>query len=231
MKKNLPYKSLSIYILILIALFGTFGIAAQVILSRLSDYDKSIAISREAKVSLQERLSVLQGVNPEVARQVSDLSVVLPSQDSSIIVLNQVRVLANEKSVILKNISLLPLSELTENYSSIQLNFIAEGVRENVMSFLADVTKMLPVSHFETLNVTSTTDFTLAQVTLRSFWASLPEQLPSLTETINTLTPEELQVLAELDGYRKPNTDVVTATNSGVVTPKESPFSPPEEKI
>ena len=172
------------------------------------------------------RKNALSALTPEVLKKSTMASLVLPPQNSALVVTSQLRTLAQARGVVFKNLSIGSQQDPTQpDVGIIQIGIIAEGTTSEMLAYLSDLQTAAPIITFDTLSLSAGGEKLLAQINLRSFWSPLPTKLPSLTENIQTLSAEEQELLTKLDSYIPPSVSSEAPT-TGITDVNQTPFAP-----
>lgn len=199
------------------------------LMSEISDINaKKSAIVIENE-TLNSRLTVLQTVTRTPPQNAEIVLNALPTENNSLLVVNQVRIIAEEKSVTLKNLDLNTEASVDGVApSGVLLSFDVEGEPQSVIDFIAALRKSMPIMTLDSVNTQTTALGNLATsiVNLKTRWAPLPDRLPAITEAISGLTQEQQDLLSELSQYRAPQLILAEGSVSAEVAGRENPFTP-----
>lgn len=183
-------------------------------LKKLEDVDKTLAI-------LQEKVDVLREIQGIVLSQ-ADISVVsLPNRNPSLIMLSQLRNLANQKEVVIVNkSSQTATSGLTELFS-MQIKLNIEGQFTNLLSFANDIGKIAPLSTLEEVDIAKSAAGINSSISMSVYWGDFPTKIPAITEPIKTLTSTENDLLDQLANLTRPD---LTDLQASEPSSRDNPF-------
>lgn len=174
---------------------------------------------------LTERKTVLESVNNITSDNTSRAQLALPIENNSLTLLSQVRTVATELGLTIKNLDLIAQPASGPALAQSTLNFDVDGDPTSIMKFIYELKKVAPIMSIDTLSMVSSSGLSGANaiVTVRSPWAPIPTKLPALSEAIVSLSPQETDLSSELATYRYPFTTESVATGSGG-TGRTNPF-------
>jgi Tfp pilus assembly protein PilO len=166
---------------------------------------------------LTERKTVLESVNNVTSDNTSRAQLSLPTENNSLTLLSQIRTVATELGLVIKNLDLVAQPASGPSLAQSTLNFDVDGSSDGIMKFIYELRKVAPIMSIDTLSLVSSSGSTgsSAIVTVRSPWAAVPTKLPALSEAIVSLSPQETELSSELASYRYPFTTESVATGSG----------------
>lgn len=222
------YKSMIWYGLMLVSLFIAIIFEVQFFLDKIQTLSQTEGDINARISQLDKRNNALSSLSPTVIAASQKIATVLPAENSVLLVTSQVRTTAIANKVNIKTLTTSSINDLTEpNTGSTQVGIIVEGTSTAVIDFLTSLTTQSPLIELDGVNFVTNPTTTIAQVTLNSYWAPFPTQLPAITESISALTSEETTLLNLLSSYSSPvvNSDTIDSTSSAIIV-NTSPFSP-----
>lgn len=219
------YKPLLIYGVIFVGFIITGAIMGVYFLNEfatLTDAKNSVTLE---VASLTARKDVLQNVNSISTDQINRAQLALPTANNSLSLVSQIRTVATEQGLVIKNLDLIAQPESGGVLAQSTLNFDVDGDPLSIMKFVYALKTVAPIISVDTLSLTSSSGLAGANaiVSVRSPWAPMPLRLPALTEAITALNPEESELSTELGAYRFPFTTESTSTGSAEVG-RANPF-------
>lgn len=177
---------------------------------------------------LQSRNAALSSISPEVIAASKQIATVLPAENSVLLISSQLRNTAILNKVTLKNLSTNSIPDLNDPLAgSTQVGVIVEGDTPSVLQFLANLTTLAPLVEINTVNFITNPTTTIAQLSLASFWSPFPSQLPSITEPVVALTPEETELMQRVSAFTTPIvSDTFEDSTTSALTVNSAPFAP-----
>jgi len=191
-------------------------------LGKVLELRKSIATERKNETILQQKLDLLSQVAEDTA-QASFSSSALPEKNPALITLSQLKLLAGNSGLLLSNIKAGAAVKGEAGLSSVNVTFDVEGQRSAVIQLLKNISLFAPISKVEKVRLNEVGGILQATVTVKSFFADLPQKLPAISDAIKDLTADDRSILREVLGLTQPLfVDIPPSQVSG----KEDPFSP-----
>ena len=155
----------------------------------------------------EKRLTKLRLASEEAPVYSSSAQLALPSKNSALAVVSQLRNIAFENELNIENLSLEgQLEGEGSTLSRFDLSFKLNGEFDRISAFLSELPKLLPLVNITTLDVNDRNDLVEAKIEVVSFWARLPTELPPITEPVIELSQDELATLNVISSFKKPLT-------------------------
>lgn len=220
--KNVPEstKKLVSVIAPLVVLTILFIVVAKFGMSKVSDLRVKLTSAQKDETTLTEKTKLLATISDSLGTGTVAATGAMPESNSSLIVLSQLKILAGTKGVFISNIKAGNEVKDDTGLSRVDLTFDSRGPKDSIISFLGDTAKIAPITKLTKIKITQALGETLATVTVSSFWSALPKTIPSVTESINDLTPAERNTLTEISKLIQPIFIEIQANEGG----KEDPF-------
>ena len=220
--KNMPEgtKKLASVIVPMLILIALFAVVAKFGISKVSDLRTKITNAQKDETVLTEKAKLLATVSDTLSAGTVASTGAMPESNSSLIVLSQLKILAGTKGVFISNIKAGSEVKDDTGLSRVDLTFDSRGPKDSIISFVGETSKIAPITKLTKLKITQTSGETLATVTVSSFWSQLPKTIPSVTESVNDLTPAERNILIEVSKLIQPLFIDIQATEGG----KDDPF-------
>lgn len=214
--KNKPFLILFVgIVLLLVLIYATGGRIYSGIVKTLSDTKQT-----EKDVSLlSTKIASLQSLKLDLNSQdVKSINISFPDEDSSLFLFSQLKTLANENGVILKEISFNPPAVISSDISKSNISFKIDGEKTSVESFISAIPKIAPLSGLGAMNFSTTLNsdglFEIS-ASVETYSSPLPETLPSEESGIKVLTDDEKQKFDALKNLRVMSTHVGEAQPAG----------------
>lgn len=191
--------------------------------AKVSEVRTKLAKTRVDVATLEQKVDILSDITDNISTVSGASSTALPDTNPALIAISQLKLKALEKGLVLTNIK--TSGEIPEEggVKKVNITFDIEGSRVLVFAFLGEVDNIAPLSAIEKTKLSEVGGATRGSIVVKSFWAELPTKLPSLTEKIASLTPDETKTLAELTSLLQPqfaNAPPAESTNA-----RPDPFS------
>jgi hypothetical protein len=205
----------------LIAVIFLFVLVGKLGFAKISDLRSDVSKETKNKTLLTEKLAFLNEVTAE-SDQASFTASALPAKNPSLITVSQLKTLAAGSGLFISGIK--GGGQVLDNsgVSRVDINFDVDGPRELIIQFLTNIQTIAPISTVEKAKLVELGGAARASVTVRTFFATLPEKLPALTDAVDELTPDERQTLIDVLGLTQPSFVDVTPSQGG----REDPFTP-----
>ena len=215
-------KAFLLNIFLLLGIFFLFIFSLQFGYKKINDLRSKISQAKKDVTVLRQKIDILEEIGND-SLFFSDLSLnALPETNPSLIVISQLKKLANDNGVIFFNTKTgLEMPDKPET-KKVSVSFEIEGPREFVTQFLRSIKNISPLTLIEKIKISEPLDITQAEVSVEVFWASLPKKLPALLEAIEGLTVEEKETLDSLSSLIQPAFFVLPPAKDEF---REDPFS------
>ena len=202
----------------------TLGIGGGLfLLGRITGINTQLSSLNSEQPSLNNKLSTLQNLGDKVVADSSLALFALPTDNVIAISLSQIRELISENNLNLISLSANPSSSITSDLNSSVIEFKVGGEYQSFKTFVKSIENLMPLVNISGLSVSNGTSGSFEMsASLDTFWASLPQNLPSVTEPIESLTDDEINVLDQLSSFTKPkfiNLEPQTASDLGRIDP------------
>lgn len=195
-----------------------FGVKAG--LGRISEQRSVLSEAQKAQTTLTEKENILRDVQSLVPGHVAILANVLPEKNPGLIMISQLKNLATVSGVTLTTLK-IGSENTTANIAFTDLTFDADGEFNSLISFLDSLKTLAPLSSIASADINQLGGFASANVNLKVYFAEYPTRLPSLTEPVADLSPEENKLLETLSGLSLPTFTTLTPQEPLL---RENPF-------
>jgi hypothetical protein len=196
---------------------GNFGI------SKVLELRGQIDAAQTQKNVLTQKLDILQNVNSTLGTAPDLATSALPAGNPSLLTISQLKTLAITNGIILTGIKAGTEIADPSGLSRNDVSFEATGTREQVLAFLKGINTFAPINVVDTIKMNEQSGLTKATTTVKSFWSPLPTKLPSVTQAISDLTPDERVILSSVTSLTQPTFLALPPANTAG---KTDPFSP-----
>ncbi len=172
--------------------------------SEINKVRSNLSELKAESAKLNTKYSVLTSVTSNLSNDNPLFGVAVPNKSSALFGLSQIKKMALENSLLLSNLKSASPTLLDNDISSISIAFDTEGSYQSVFQFLQAISKALPIMNITKLELTQQSEVLRASITLNVYTAPLPKVIPSLTTAVNDLTPQEMQLISEFEGFSGP---------------------------
>jgi Tfp pilus assembly protein PilO len=191
-----------------------------------SNQTNTTSLKNEISI-LQSRLAALQSARPKVTDAISKTTDALPSDNSALLVTSQIRHLALDSQMEIKNINLSAVQKPdAQGIGSMQVSFTVTGQIKDMLTFFDNIVNSAPLLSFDSISLLSSETQSICQVSINSFWSPLPTELPSITDPLVSLSGEEETLLEKVKSLKAPvfvTGEQQVSSTSGQI--KADPFS------
>lgn len=173
---------------------------------------------------LEEKVVVLREIKDGVL-EAADVSVTaLPEKNATLSLLSQMKLLAEEKQIILAGVKLSNIGSAQNDITKMDIVATIESIDpQQIVGFFTSLSDISPVSTLGEITLDKSTSGTyITSFTSSTYWSSLPQFLPKLTEPINKFTPEELLTIDILKQKKTSQFAVLTPVDP---SERPSPFN------
>ena len=200
-----PLGSLVFLVVLFVIAYGNFS-------TRISGQRSNLATQRKNENILSSKRDLLTQLDVESFSLVDSAVVALPSQNSALVMLAQLRGSAAGRLLTLANLKVDPSIPGNKNLSKVQIQFDLDGEFSQVFSFIKEIANMAPLSTIEIVSIVSSGDIVRASITISTYFASFPDKLPALTEPLTEFSSSEREVLSVLSQLIPPPFSSVNST-------------------
>lgn len=196
-------------------------VAANIILSRISDTTSQIETLQTQSQSLAQKIEVLKQVDATI--QSNAATVALPSFNPATLLLAQLRKTAEESVVTLGQLEVFAANAPADAMPSITFEFEATGSPASLSSFLLKLQNIAPLVNITQLEINGSSEVASLDASLSSFWSEIPNTLPAVTDATSELSAAQMQTLNTISALNLPEFAEPQAAEPTVVE-RETPF-------
>jgi Tfp pilus assembly protein PilO len=208
-------KPLFIHLLSAASLFAIFLFITSFFLGKIGKIRTEITTLQAESKTLEQRVMALNDAQQSsISSVASEVLIALPSSNPSLLVVSQLRKIAAEKELVLDNLSVDPITAEGQEFPSISIEFRVKGDSTKIMQMLTELSRISPITNVDNLRINTERNSSeaLANVALKSFWSSLPTELPPLSQPILSLSAAEISVIEKINSFTKPVINEVQPT-------------------
>ncbi len=212
---SLPTLGLLGVLILSIYLLYSFGLSTL-----YTERDKLAQTKKDHSV-LTEKQQVLSGLSQNILPQADASLIAVPGQNPSLLVVSQIKSLANQNSLTIKDISVSsPNSQ--GDLNSVGLTLSLEGQTGEIINFINGLKSLAPLVFLNALKITNANQISDASVNIVSYSSDLPKKITSLTEPLISLTDDENKILNRLSSLIAPSQVQLAPTEP---TTRDNPFN------
>lgn len=193
--------------IILFLVVGKFGF------SKVVEVRSKITAAQKIEKTLTEKLNILQALSGDTLLKSGSVTTAVPDTNPSLATISQLRMVAATGGVIITGIksSLGTLDPGGLNEAII--TFSLEGTKSQIFAFLAELANLSPITIADKIKFSELGGVMKADLSVKSYWASFPKTIPSVTSPITDLTVSEKTLLAKVSSLSQPvSIDIAPST-------------------
>lgn len=222
--KSLSASFLVLILIVIVALLGLSRLFHQFNLLRTQ-----ISTAKTVNNQLHTKLDNLRRLQNELSNTATtDVVTALPSQNSALLVMSQLRLQALTDQLDIFDIKISASHQNTTGLSSVSVDFVLTGPYNQILTFTESLPRFLPLVALSDVEIQQKLDLYEATISLQSFWSPFPETLPPVTEPITALSPAEHATILELSQYIHPSLLPISSLSPSVPDTRDNPFAPLE---
>jgi len=147
--------------------------------------------------TLTQKIELLRTLDASLLEQANLTSFALPNKNPAFMVASQLKLLAQENSIIITNLRIG--SETKDgNLWSTDLSFDVEGATVSVLNFLKGISGIAPITFTDKVRVNESFGISRATIRVKTFWAEFPATLPAISQPAVDLTKDEGEILTKV---------------------------------
>lgn len=204
-------------VIVLFVIVGKFGFG------KISGIRTQILAAQTEQKVLSQKLSILTNV-ASTGEQFSNLAVsALPDSNPSLAVVSQLKILAGTDGLVISEVKSGSPANDTTGLSAVNVSFNVIGSRVQIESFINEISTIAPITIVDKIKINeSSPGASVGNIVVKSFWAPFPTQIPTVSQAIADLTPDEQQIMQDLGVLKQPVFSQIPPAQGG----KSDPFSP-----
>jgi hypothetical protein len=178
--------------------------AVKIGMAQIRERRIKLNLSQKNESILTVKKNLLESVSADITNQANFAVAGLPSQNSSLLALSQIRSLAGSYGLSLSNIKVSSGGGSGSNLNSAEIIFDAEGSLNSLVFLVASLNNIAPISKVTKANLAFLGDLTRATLSVRTFWSAFPTKIPAVLDPATSLTEPEKKLLQTISGYTMP---------------------------
>jgi hypothetical protein len=204
-----------VIVIILFVLLGGFGVPKVV------EIRTEISSAESSQNIMTQKLKLLQTFSSTASTVTSAADTAVPSTDSTLEVIPQIRTVAIVNGIQLSSIKTSGGQANGSGLNQSVVSFIAVGTRQQIFSFIDGLTNVAPIIVIDKISISEVAGSDVADMTVDSYWADFPKTIPSIDAPISGLTQTESDTLSKISALTQPVTTSLTPQTEGF---NPSPF-------
>lgn len=214
LKVSLPVFAMLFALLVSIYLLYSFGLPTL-----MSQRDKLTNVNKDRSV-LTQKQQILSSVAETVLPQADASIIAVPDQNSTLIVVSQVKNLANQNGVLVTQVN-VGAPTTSGDLNSANIDILVDGQRSSILAFVNGLSTLAPLVFLKEMKLSNNNSLFQGNLNLVTYWADLPKNITSLTAPITTLTESESKLLQRFASLSQP---AVSQLSPAQPTSRENPF-------
>ncbi len=184
----------TLFLIILVVLF-TFSIRLG--FKELSSQRQEIEKLQKDENILREKESLLRNLESSILPQADSALIALPEKNPALTVISQLKNLALQKGTIIDNLKAGSPQEEEGGLSKIDITFDIDGTFFSIFDFATSVKNIAPIAGLQRLELSDAgAGGSRATISVRSYWASFPEKIPTVSEPVKGLVEKDQEILS-----------------------------------
>ena len=190
--------------LLLIVLLFLFVFSLKIGISKISELQDGVNSQKENETILKQKEELLKSVGENVLDQANIANIALPEKNPVLLSLYWIKYLGKDGLVELSNIKVGSGSTDQAGINKISISFNLAGQIADVINGISQLKNVLPLIVVDKVDFQIEGPLANASVGVSSFWSPFPDKIPSLTQPLRDLTPEEKEILESLLSLTRP---------------------------
>ena len=182
---------------------GVFFIKVGV--PRVSSQRQKLADVQKEEAILFEKDTLLSQFEKSITKMGNTSLSALPSKNPATSVISALRNLSSEKGVIVGSLTISSGKSDENSISSATVGFDLDTQVSGVFDFIRSLNNTAPINRLEVISLNQDEASSVANISLKIYWSSLPGTLPALTDPLPPLGDEEQSIISEFASLKRPS--------------------------
>lgn len=212
-------------ILAIIVLISFLGF--KLFLDKVAEFNQNLSDAKNEQGVLNTKLQTLQ-TGSRIADLSQASSIALPANNSSFLILSQIKRKAGELGLTIENVRSGQEVKEEGNIFHVNISFEFEGLANTSFDLLDKLSKVAPINRLTRLKLSGTSGAPRISIDLNSYWSTFPVQLPEITAPVTELTSDENEVLTKISALEAPifagGVSATTTLNPSSPVDRPNPF-------
>ena len=201
-----------LFYLTAIIFVGIFSIRYGI--SKISEQQKEIKKYKTQVSILSEKIEVLENVESELPDITSNLVNALPLEDSSLLMLYQLKNVAGQNGVVLSGLDFnAGESEESGSLRTTKFSFTASINLSGSTNIITALENYSPIVIYDSFDIVKEGSVINTDVDARTYWSPAPDKIPPVTDKIKLLTEADQAIVSGVDSLIKPTLFTSDATS------------------
>lgn len=209
--------------LFLIILVVLFSFSIRLGLTEISSQRQEIEKLQKDENILREKESLLRNLESSILSQADSALIALPDKNPALSAVSQLKNLSLQKATIIDNLKAGSPQEGEGGISKIDITFDIDGTFFSIFDFATSVKNIAPITALQKLELSDAgAGASRATISVRSYWASFPEKIPTVSEPVKGLDEKDQETLSLFASLSPPSFVEISPTSPGV---RADPFN------
>lgn len=205
---------------LLLAMVVLIVIVLRVGVSKISTQRTELRKATKNETILSQKQQVLQTLENNILSYADVAIVAMPDKNPSLMVLSQLKVLAEKNGIIISDIKIGSRTKDKSGAFKTTILIGVEGPLTQVLNYLISTKNFAPLSVVNKVELAQVGGLARARTILTVFWVPLPTKLPAIAEPVRELSANETNLITELSNLEQPLfTQVLPAAPSARIDP------------
>lgn len=212
--------SLPLTVFVVIAILS-FTAGRYVVNNIFSLKDQASQLSSE-NGGLEQKRQKLTSMDKNVLTRQAQVSVLaIPRENSGLTALSAVRSQAFEKGIDLTSLKLSEVEGSQRGGKEIGIQIEVSGTLGNILEFVQNLEKSAPIVRLSKVHMVGLGEKVQTDLELKTFWATLPKNLPPVTTPVVLLSKKDEELLREMEQLNATTLSNVTPASASA---RDNPF-------
>ncbi len=205
-----------VIVIILFVIVGKFAIA------QVTNLRNQISEAKKTQSVLSNKLNILRSISQVSISGTNAALIALPKSNPSLQVMSQLKFLASSNLVVIEGIKVSMAGDSSDSLSHVTTSFNIIGPKDAIIAFVKSVDTIAPITFVEKMELVEDSGLSAANITTKTYYASLPTTIPTVTQTITDLTSSEKDLLSQIGGLSQSALEIPASASVSGINP--NPF-------
>lgn len=180
-----------------------FFVVGRFSISQITNLRDQINTAEKTRSVLLNKLGVLHTISEMPSSETNIALMAVPKNNPAILVISQIRLLATQNAVVVEDIRSSSMEGGTGGLSYTMTSFNVIGPREGVISFIEKMGEIVPLTFVEKVDLSESLGVSEANVYAKTYYAPLPETIPTITQAVSDLTQTDKEILSQVSNFTR----------------------------
>lgn len=195
-------KNLIFQVLYLVIIFILAFIVVKEGVTRVRKQAADLKEARKIESTLSEKLNILKDSEANIKDNIDYLTLALPEKNPILILTSQINILLGEKGLLKEKITVGGLTYVETGLAPVELTVELSGSYSQFLSFIDSLQGIAPVVNITASDFTGGKEAITAKITISSYSAFYPKELPKIDDPIARLTEDDLAIIENVKSLR-----------------------------